>query len=101
MLDAVQGHGHQILLEFPDSTKIRATAILFAKGCKMGMTVELRQPSAAIADVFAELAFWPENVVYLVPFNTLLRLTLICSLAGLSTSMLEWSSVISVSSPLF
>jgi hypothetical protein len=27
----------------------------------MGVIVELRQPSAAVADVFAELAFWPEN----------------------------------------
>jgi hypothetical protein len=27
-----------------------------------GVTVEVRQPSAAIAEVFAELAFWPENV---------------------------------------
>jgi hypothetical protein len=33
---------------------------------RMGMTVELRQPSAAIADVFAELAFWPENVAHVV-----------------------------------
>lgn len=26
-----------------------------------GIAVELRQPCYAIADVFAELAFWPEN----------------------------------------
>lgn len=71
---------------------------------RMGMTVELRQPSSAIADVFAELAFWPENVEHVVchlpclfkhftPSRSYMQL-------GLSTSMLEWSSVISVSSPL-
>lgn len=27
----------------------------------MGTVIELRQPSTAVADLFMELAFWPEN----------------------------------------
>jgi hypothetical protein len=34
MPDSVQDGGHTISISFPDSTKIRATAILFEKGCK-------------------------------------------------------------------
>ena len=26
-----------------------------------GVTIELRQPSTAVAEVFAEIAWWPEN----------------------------------------
>jgi hypothetical protein len=47
-----------------------------------GVTVELRQPGTAVAAVFAELAFWPENCapVRRLVFSFFLYFNLICRL---------------------
>lgn len=41
----------------------------------MGAIVELRQPRTAIADVFAELAFWPENTYTVCHLPLFLKLS--------------------------
>lgn len=36
----------------------------------IGVPVELRQPRDTMADVFAELAFWPENAAVVCTFTS-------------------------------
>jgi hypothetical protein len=66
-----------------------------------GTVIDIRQPSAAVAKVFKELAFWVENneiVCHFLLSWILQRLTVLTELQwGQSTSMLKWASVISVS----
>lgn len=64
-----------------------------------GISFEIRQPRKAIADVFMEIAFWPENV------TTVRTLTSLCNHSithmliqrGLSPAMINWAEAISVS----
>jgi hypothetical protein len=65
-----------------------------------GVPIELRQPRNAIADVFSELAFWPENaavVCTLLLLNFLITLTLHIWQPHLSPAMLHWAKAVSVS----
>jgi hypothetical protein len=53
MPDSVQDGGHTISISFPDSTKIRATAILFEKGCNdvANIVFDMRIESEAMASL--------------------------------------------------
>ena len=64
-----------------------------------GISFEIRQPRKAIADVFEELAFWPENVATVRTLTSLCNhsITHMLIQRGLSPAMLYWAKVISVS----
>ena len=64
-----------------------------------GISFEIRHPHKAIAAVFVEIAFWPENVTTVRTLTSLCNhsITHILIQRGLSPAMINWAEVISVS----
>jgi hypothetical protein len=69
----------------------------------IGVAFDIRQPCGPVAAVFAELAFWPENVEIVCHFIIAMVQIAYCDTIqkGLARAMLTWAQAVSVSALFF